>query len=114
METSYDYAEDLDVLHIFTSEIRDGIKGGLGYGNFNIDIGTDGQIVGIELEGASHILKLNPEILTNLDNVMIIERETDGLIFAGVRVAKGEKSSMVQVNIPREDMDQFGVLKATN
>lgn len=64
--TRYDYDENLDILHIYTSEIDDGVKGGLNYGNFNIDIGADDKVVGIELEGASSLLNMSPEALSNL------------------------------------------------
>ena len=42
VETKYDYEKDFDVLHIYNSDIDNGIRGGLSYGNFNIDIGING------------------------------------------------------------------------
>ena len=71
-KTKCDYDEELDILHIYTSEIDNGIKGGLTCGNFNIDIGTDDKVVGVELEGASSILGIPPEVLSNLNNYLII------------------------------------------
>jgi len=98
----YDYDEDLDILHIYTSEIDSGIKGGLTYGNFNIDVGVDDKIVGIELEGASALLNMPPEVLSNLDDVNLLIRNSGNILFLGFTIVKGEKSSTMQVNIPTQ------------
>lgn len=110
VETKYDYEKDFDVLHIYNSDIDNGIRGGLSYGNFNIDIGINGEIVAIEIEGASSILNLSPEILDDLDSVIIVVKRLNGSFFAGVNVLKDQQSSMVQIGIPIEDMRQFEVL----
>ncbi len=100
--TRYDYDENLDILHIYTSEIDNGIKGGLSYGNFNIDIGTDDKVVGIELEGASSLLNMPPEALSSLDNVALIVRKTGNILFIGFTVIKGEQKSTIQMNVPTQ------------
>ena len=100
--TQYDYDEDLDILHIYTSEIDNGIKGGLIYGNFNIDIGTDDKVVGVELEGASSILNMPPEVLSKLDNVILIARKEGNMLLIGFTVAKGEQKSTIQINVPTQ------------
>jgi uncharacterized protein YuzE len=98
----YDYDKGLDSLHIYTSEIDSGIKGGLSYGNFNIDIGIDNKIIGIELEGASSLLNMAPDILSKLDDVALIVRKSGNILFIGFTVARGEKKSTIQVNIPTQ------------
>lgn len=101
-ETKYDYDKDLDIFHVYTSEIDSGIKGGLTYGNFNIDIGENGKILGIELEGASSILNMAPEKLASLDSARLIIRKTGNLLFIGFSVVKGAENSIIQVNVPME------------
>lgn len=101
-ETKYDYNKDLDIFHIYTSEIDSGIKGGLTYGNFNIDIGENGKILGIELEGASSILNMAPEKLQNLDKTSLIIKKTGNLLFIGFSVVRGSENSIIQINVPME------------
>ena len=100
--TRYNYDENLDILHIYTSEIDNGIKGSLTYGNFNIDIGTDDKVVGIELEGASSLLNMSPETLSNLNDIALIVRKTGNILFIGFTVIKGEQSSTIQINVPTQ------------
>ena len=96
----YDYDESLDSLHIYTSEIDSGTKGGLSYGNFNIDVGVDNKIVGIELEGASSLLNMAPKILSDLDNATLIVRKSGNVLFIGFTVVSGEQKSTIQMNVP--------------
>lgn len=100
--TKYDYDQDLDMLHIYTSDIDRGIKGGLTYGNFTIDIGEDDKVVGIELEGASSLLKMSPDILSHLDNVQLSVQKTGNVLFMGFSVAKGNQQSTIQINVPTQ------------
>lgn len=102
-ETRYDYNEDLDILHVYTSEIDFGIKGCLTYGNFNIDINNDDKVVGVELEGASSVLNMPKNILANLDNVMLIVRKIGSILFIGFTVIKGEQKSTIQINVQSQN-----------
>ena len=95
-----DYDSDLDIIHIYFSEIDSDIKGCLSYGNFNLDIEEDGRVLGIELEGASSLLKMPSEILSNLDSADLIIRKSGNTLFIGFTVIKGEQKSTIQMNIP--------------
>jgi uncharacterized protein YuzE len=101
-QTKYDYDKDLDILHIYNSDIDSGIKGGLTFGNFNIDIGDDGKILGIELEGASSLLHMSPEKLACLDKTALIIRKIGNILFLGFSVVKGVENSIIQINLPVE------------
>ncbi len=102
-ETQYDYDEDLDTLHVYTSEIDLGVKGCLTYGNFNIDIGDDNKVVGVELEGASSVLNMPKEKLANLDNAMLMIRKIGNILFIGFTVIKGEQKSTIQINVQSQN-----------
>ncbi|MEK6859222.1 MAG: DUF2283 domain-containing protein [Nanoarchaeota archaeon] len=101
-ETKFDYNPELDILHVYTSKIDSEIKGNLTYGNFNIDVREDGKILGIELEGASSFLKIDPEKLSNLDKAMIVIKKTGNILFIGLTVIKGQVNSTIQLNIPNQ------------
>ncbi len=96
----YDYDKELDLLHIYNSNIDKGIKGGLSYGNFNVDIGMNDEIVGIELEGASNVLNMSSSDLSSLDGVELMVRTVGAILLIGVNVIKGQKNSTIQVNVP--------------
>lgn len=98
-ETQFDYNEDLDILHIYNSDINPELKGCLNYGNFNIDIGNDDKVVGVELEGASSVLNMPKEKLANLDNTMLMVRKIGNILFIGFTVIKGEQKSTIQINV---------------
>jgi uncharacterized protein YuzE len=97
IELKHDYDKELDILHVYNSNIDKGIKGCLTYPNFNIDVGQDDKIVGVEVEGASSILNLSPEILVDLDGVDLIVRKNGNGLFIGVGVVKAGQRSMIQV-----------------
>ncbi len=94
----WNYDGDLDILHVYSEEIKKGVKGGLSAGNFNIDVGNDNRIVGIEIEEASKVLLLNPSILSSLDEVNLIIRKMGNMLFMGVGVSKGKANSFIQVS----------------
>lgn len=101
-DITFDYDSELDNLHIYSSDIESGVKGGLSYGNFNIDIGQDDKIVGVELEGASSMLNMAPETLGGLDEVNLIIRKEGNVLFIGFTVVKGEQKSTIQLNVPSQ------------
>ena len=99
-ETKYDYNEELDILHIYTSDIERGIKGCLSYDNFNIDIGEDDKVIGIEIEGASSLLNMSEASLSSLDDVKIIVKKAGNILFIGFSVIKKEQKSTIQFSVP--------------
>lgn len=101
---TYDYDSELDILHVYSSEINEGIKGCLSIGDFNIDIGRDNKVVGIEIEEASKNLRLNSEILSSLDKADIVIRKTRNMLFMGVAVMKGVINSSIQVTTPSNNL----------
>lgn len=38
-DITYDYNAELDILHVYSSDIKNGIKGGLSIGDFNVGVG---------------------------------------------------------------------------
>ncbi|MEK6935152.1 MAG: DUF2283 domain-containing protein [Nanoarchaeota archaeon] len=103
-DTQYDYEPELDILHVYSSEIQDGIKGCLSIGDFNIDVGTDNKIIGIEVEEASKNLRLKSDVLSSLDNADIVIRKTRSMLFMGVGVTKGLINSSVQMSTPSNNL----------
>ena len=96
-EIKYDYDLELDILHVYTKEIAKGVIGCLSIGDFNVDIGNNNKIVGIEVEEASKLLGLNQNILSNPDNVDLIIRKKGNMLFMGIKVNKGTIISSTHV-----------------
>lgn len=99
-EIKYDYSSELDILHVYSSEINNGIKGGLSYGDFTFDISNNNKVVGIEIEEASKILKISPDSLERLDSVDLIITKVGNNLFVGVEAHKGRERSAVQFSVP--------------
>ena len=98
---AYDYDDDLDILHVYSSEIAKGVKGGLSYGDFTIDVGINNKVVGVEIEEASKVLNLLPSVLNNLDKVDLLVRKVGNTLFVGVKVWKSKViNSIIQVPVP--------------
>ena len=96
----HDYDSDLDILHIYSQNISEGIKGSLSIGDFNIDISNNNRVVGVEIEEASKILKLDPKILESPDEVQLLVRPLGNILFIGAGVIKGKINSFVQIPTP--------------
>ncbi len=99
-QIKYDYNPELDILHVYSKDIENGIKGCLSMGNFNIDVGNNNKIVGIEIEETSKVLRLNPDVLSSPDQVELIVRKSGNMLFMGVRVIKGKINSFIQIPTP--------------
>ncbi len=97
---NFDYDSELDILHVFSDEIKEGVKGCLSIGDFNIDVGNDNKIVGIEVEEASKVLNLSSEILSSPDSVDLIIRKTGNMLFMGVKVMRGKIDTTINVTAP--------------
>ena len=97
---NYDYDKELDILHVYSDEIKKGVKGCMSIGDFNIDISNDNKVVGIEVEEASKILNLSKEVLSSPDSVDLIIRKTGSMLFMGVKVIKGEINSITNITTP--------------
>lgn len=92
-----EYDSELDMLHVYSEEIKKGIIGCLSIGDFNIDIGNDNKVVGIELEQASKNLHLSSEILSSPDKVDLIIRKSGNALFTGIEIMKGTIQSSTHI-----------------
>lgn len=102
-----DYDSELDAIHVYSEEIKNGVTGCLSIGDFNIDIGNDNKVVGIELEQASKNLNLSPKILSSPDKVDLIIRKSGNVLFVGIGVMKGTITSFSQVTaVPNQSLMQ--------
>tara|TARA_Y100000310_G_scaffold333395_1_gene410858 strand:+ start:1112 stop:1456 length:345 start_codon:yes stop_codon:yes gene_type:complete len=99
-DINYDYDKDLDILHVYSSEIKQGIKGNISFGYSTLDIGYNGKIVGMEIEEASKLFKVSSEVLSKLDNVSLEIRKMGNLLFIGVFLKKGFVKTNFQINFP--------------
>ena len=100
IKVAHDYDPDLDVLHIYSEKISEGVKGSLSVAEFNIDISNDNRVVGVEIEEASKILRLDPKIIESPDEVQLLVRHLGNFLFIGARVVKGKINSFIQVPTP--------------
>ncbi|MBS3079513.1 DUF2283 domain-containing protein [Candidatus Pacearchaeota archaeon] len=101
-ETKFDYDTELDILHVYTSDLEE-IKGGITFGNFTIDVANDGKILGVELEGASSHLNMEPQKLASLDKADILIKKNGNILFIGFTVIKGKENSTIQINVPNQE-----------
>ena len=99
-QTLYTYDSELDILHIYSAKIEGGVKGCISIGDYNIDIGQDNSVVGIEIEQASKLLQIDENNLNDLDEVKLIVRKAGNLLFIGFITIKNKKESMIQFSIP--------------
>jgi uncharacterized protein YuzE len=92
-----EYDSELDTFHAYSEEIKKGITGCLSIGDFNIDIGDDNKVVGIELEQASKNLHLSPEILSSPDKADLIIQKSGNNLLMGVGIIKGMIQSSTHI-----------------
>ncbi|HQI57947.1 MAG TPA: DUF2283 domain-containing protein [Candidatus Pacearchaeota archaeon] len=103
-----DYDSELDIFHVYLEDIKNGIKGCISIGDFNIDIGNDNKIVGMEVEQASNNLGVSPDILSSPNEVDLIIRKSGNVIFMGVKVIKGEIKAFTNVTtMHNQELIQF-------
>jgi len=99
----YEYNKELDILHVYSSEIKKGVKGCIAIGNATVDVGMDNSIIGLEIEEASKIFQVIPGFLLNLDCVDLSITNIDNVLFIGINLVKGESRSNFQLNFPIQE-----------
>lgn len=92
-----EYDSELDMLHVYSEEIKKGIIGCLSIGDFNVDVGNDSKIVGIELEQASKNLNLPQEILSSPDKVNLIIQKSGNNLLMGIGIIRGAIQSSTHI-----------------
>lgn len=101
-DINYEYDNDLDIFNIYSAEIKEGVKGCISIGYFTIDISPNNKIVGVEIEEASKLFKVSPEVLLNPDNVDLIIRNESNMLLIGISLNKGMINSHFQFNLPSQ------------
>jgi len=102
-EIKFEYNKESDSLHIYSDDIKQGVKGCIEVGYSTIDVGMDNSIVGIEIEQASKIFQTSPEFLEDLDDVDLKVMNIDNSLFVGVNLVRGEEKSNLQLNFPVQE-----------
>ena len=101
---AYDYDPELDILHVYNDKIKNGIIGCLTMDCFNVDIGQENLVVGVEVECASEVLHLPKETLTSLDEASLIVQKMGNTLFIGIGAIKGLQRSSVRFNVKTEEV----------
>lgn len=104
LKFDYDYSPDFDFIHIYSSDIEKGIKGSISIGDYTIDIGHNGEVVGIEIEEASKLLNMSKDNLRHLDGARLIVRKVGRLLFMGVAVVKNNQDKAVEFSVPASSL----------
>jgi uncharacterized protein YuzE len=86
MTTEIDYEEDLDLLYISNNSNKEKVFGTLVFGNLVFDVGTDGKILGAEIDCASKLFNLSQEQLIALRNAKILINTVNNMLTLGVFV----------------------------
>ena len=100
---NHEYNEELDILHIYTNELKNKVKGCISIGFSTLDISNDNEIIGIEIEEASKIFEVSLEFLSHLENVNFKVTKIDNNLFIGVNLTKGYEKTNLQLNLPNKD-----------
>lgn len=100
---NHEYNNELDILHVYTDEIKQGVKGCISIGYSTLDINNDNEVIGIEIEEASEIFQVSKEFLSDLDNVGLGITNVNNNLFIGVNLIKGQEKTNLQLNFPNKD-----------
>ena len=95
VEVSYD--KEYDILYIYKKEK---VKHSLEIlGNFVVDIGLSGKVVGVEIFEASKMLKIPKSNLSKLDSVKLSSFVKDGMmaVILGIKLRNQEIESRIMV-----------------
>lgn len=103
----YDYDEDLDILHVYSSETKEGVKGCISIGYATIDVSYDNKIIGLEIEEASKIFRISRDILSSLENVDLRVIKMGNVLLIGVTLEKGQTKTNFQINFPIQKTPLF-------
>mgnify|MGYP001567436492 CR=1 FL=1 len=104
MTIKAEYNNELDILHVYSSEIEKGVKGCISFGYATLDISYDNKIIGLEIEEASRILNVSQNVLSGLEETNLIIRKEGNMLLVGIFLAKGEIKTNFQFNFPSQNM----------
>ncbi|MBU2562198.1 MAG: DUF2283 domain-containing protein [Nanoarchaeota archaeon] len=80
----FEYNSELDSLYLY-SGINENVLGVINIEDLIFDVGVSGKLVGLEIENASKVFNVNPQLFSKLDNCKLFVKKQGNLIFLGFR-----------------------------
>lgn len=93
MEKNFEYNEELDSLYIYSDKAeKEEVIGSIIAGNLVFDISGNGNFIGLEIDNASKVFGISPEILSRIEATKlttIVQKNVINLTFV-IKVDKKE------------------------
>ena len=108
---SYDYEEDLDILYIYNdNHDKEKVFSNLVFGNIVIDIGKEGNVLGIEIDCPSKLLRFPSEQLKNLKTAKILVTKIDNFLTLTIVIATEIKEHSFQFAVIEESKNKIPIV----
>ncbi|MAH31559.1 MAG: hypothetical protein CMG78_05810 [Marinobacter sp.] len=99
---NYEYEDDLDILYINNNPTKQKPISNLVAGNFVIDIGETGKVLGVEIDCASKIFNFPSEQLKNLQTAKVQVMKIGNMLTLGIIITTKMKEHSFQFAIQQE------------
>ena len=99
---NYEYEEDLDILYINNNFNKEKPINNLVLGNFVIDVGETGKVLGVEIDCASKLFNFTSEQLNDLQLAKIQVMRIGNMLTLGISIATKMKEHSFQFAIQQE------------
>jgi len=100
---NYSYEKDLDTLYIYNNSEKENVVGNIVFGNFILDIGENGKVLGIEIDCASKFFKTTPESLNDIKTASVEVIKFGNIVTLGLVLSTKIKEYYFQFALPKQN-----------
>jgi len=101
---NFEYDSELDNFYIY-SEKDEEIVGSLPFGNLIYDIGSSGDVIKLEIDNASKVFNVNPNILQSAENATLTISTSGNMLMLGFRILLAKKEFVFVNSIPKNKIN---------
>lgn len=102
MDQNFEYNEEVDSLYIYGKEAeREDVAGSIVVGNLIFDISTSGNFVGLEVDNASKVFNISPELLSKIEGAKITSSIQGNIILLAFVIKLDKKEYNFSYMVPR-------------
>ncbi len=101
MAGEFEYNEEGDVFYISRNEGNEEVVGSIPIGDVVYDIGASGKVIGLEIDNASEVFGVEPEIINEATNARFSVRVQGGILFICFMINLANKNYEFSYALPR-------------
>ena len=103
-DKNFEYDAELDNFSIYSNKDEE-IIGSLPFGNFIYDIGLSGEVIKVEIDNASKVFNVSPEVFKLAEEATLSVTTDRNMLILGFRIKLNKQIFVFYNSIPRNKIN---------